>query len=136
MVETLYDRYDFFLSRRGTVAAVACEVATVLTEKGYRVLVQDYDIPTGASFTETMHDALQNSRDLIILFTGDSERSPYTRKEFMSFEAERQHGQESCWRTMSTKTYSTSPTPRNGDDEYWPLLSESRGRHRRLRGRL
>jgi hypothetical protein len=28
-------RYDFFLSRRGSVAAVAREVADVLTEKGY-----------------------------------------------------------------------------------------------------
>ena len=39
------ERYDFFLSRRGSVAAIAQEVADVLTEKGYKVLVQDYDIP-------------------------------------------------------------------------------------------
>jgi hypothetical protein len=31
------DRYDFFLSRRGSVAAIAREVADVLTERGYRV---------------------------------------------------------------------------------------------------
>jgi hypothetical protein len=48
------ERYDFFLSRRGSVAALAREVADVLTEKGYRVLVQDYDIPIGASFIEVM----------------------------------------------------------------------------------
>jgi hypothetical protein len=30
-------RYDFFLSRRGSVAAVAREVADVLTEKGYKL---------------------------------------------------------------------------------------------------
>jgi hypothetical protein len=28
------ERYDFFLSRRGSVAAIAQEVADVLTEKG------------------------------------------------------------------------------------------------------
>jgi hypothetical protein len=82
-------QYDFFLSRRGSVAAIAQEVTDVLTEKGYRVLVQDYDIPLGASFVEAMHEAIINSRDLIILFTEDYLRSPYTRKEFTSFEAER-----------------------------------------------
>src|SRR6185312_8104093 len=83
------ERYDFFLSRRGSVAAIAREVADVLTEKGYRVLVQDYDILLGASFVDAMHEAVKNSRDLVILFTRDYEQSPYTRKEFTSFEAER-----------------------------------------------
>jgi hypothetical protein len=41
MPTTPESRYDFFLSRRGSVAAVAREVADVLKEKGYRVLVQD-----------------------------------------------------------------------------------------------
>jgi tetratricopeptide (TPR) repeat protein len=71
------------------VAPIAREVTDVLTEKGYRVLVQDYDIPLGASFVEAMHEAIINSRDLIILLTEDYLRSPYTRKEFTSFEAER-----------------------------------------------
>src|SRR5262245_3935558 len=83
------ERYDFFLSRRGSVAPVASEVTDVLSEKGYKVLVQDYDIQLGASFLEAMHEAVINSRDLIILFTEDYLRSPYTRKEFTSFEAER-----------------------------------------------
>jgi tetratricopeptide (TPR) repeat protein len=88
------ERYDFFLSRRGSVAAIAREVADVLTEKGYRVLVQDYDIPLGSSFVEAMHEAVKNSRDLVILFTHDYEQSPYTRKEFTSFEAERAQSAE------------------------------------------
>jgi hypothetical protein len=88
------ERYDFFLSRRGSVAAIACEVADVLREKGYRVLVQDYDIPLGASFVDAMHEAVKNSRDLVILFTRDYEQSPYTREEFTSFEAERAQSQE------------------------------------------
>jgi tetratricopeptide (TPR) repeat protein len=88
------ERYDFFLSRRGSVAAVAREVADALNEKGYKVLVQDYDIPLGASFVEAMHEAVKNSRDLVILFTRDYEQSPYTRKEFTSFEAERHQSAE------------------------------------------
>jgi hypothetical protein len=80
-------KFDFFLSRRGSVAAIAQEVANVLTEKGYEVLVQDYDIPITANFIEEMHEAVKNSRDLVVLFTRDYEQSPYTRMEFTSFEA-------------------------------------------------
>jgi tetratricopeptide (TPR) repeat protein len=88
------ERYDFFLSRRGSVAAVAREVENALGAKGYRVLTQDYDIPLGASFIEKMHEAVSNSRDLVILFTHDYLDSPYTRREFTSFEAERAQSQE------------------------------------------
>jgi TIR domain len=69
------------------VAAIAQEVADILTEKGYRVFVQDYDIPITANFIEEMHEAVKNSRDLVVLFTRDYEQSPYTRMEFTSFEA-------------------------------------------------
>ena len=51
------ERYDFFLSRRGSVAAIAREVENALGEKGYRVFVQDYDIPITANFIEEMHEA-------------------------------------------------------------------------------
>jgi tetratricopeptide (TPR) repeat protein len=80
-------RYDFFLSRRGSVAAIAREVTDVLTEKGYQVFVQDYDIPIAANFIDEMHEAIKNARDLVVLFTRDYEQSPYTRMEFTSFEA-------------------------------------------------
>jgi hypothetical protein len=61
------ERFDFFLSRRGSVAAVAREVADVLTGKGYKVIVQDYDIPLTANFIEAMHEAIKNARDLVVL---------------------------------------------------------------------
>jgi hypothetical protein len=63
------------------------EVTNVLTEKGYRVFVQDYDIPIAANFIEEMHEAIKNARDLVVLFTREYEQSPYTRMEFTSFEA-------------------------------------------------
>jgi hypothetical protein len=81
------ERYDFFLSRRGSVATIAREVTDVLKENGYRVRTQDYDIPITANFIEEMHEAVKNARDLVVLFTRDYERSPYTRMEFTSFEA-------------------------------------------------
>lgn len=83
------DKFDFFLSRRGSVAAVAREVADVLIRSGYKVAVQDYDIPLAANFIEAMHEAIKGARDLIVLYTRDYETSPYTRKEFTSFEAKR-----------------------------------------------
>jgi tetratricopeptide (TPR) repeat protein len=89
------ERYDFFLSRRGSVAAIAQEVTDVLTEKGYKVLVQDYDIPITANFIEEMHEAVKNARDLVVLFTRDYEQSPYTRMEFTGFEANAAQSTES-----------------------------------------
>jgi TIR domain len=83
------NHFDFFLSRRGSIATVAREVCDVLTANGYTVFVRDYDIPLGDSFIEAMHEAIKSSRDLVILFTRDYETSAYTRKEFTSFEAQR-----------------------------------------------
>jgi tetratricopeptide (TPR) repeat protein len=88
------NRVDFFLSRRGTVATIAQEVVGVLSEQGYKVVVQDYDIPLTANFVEAMHEAIKNARDLVVLFTHDYEVSPYTRKEFTSFEADRAQSTE------------------------------------------
>ena len=124
------ERFDFFLSRRGSVAAVAQEVSDVLTAADYKVIVQDYDIPLGASFVEAMHEAVKNARDLIILFTGDYEASPYTRKEFTSFEAERLRDERDrhivvlrcddaplrgLLADASIRTSSASPSPRSAD---------------------
>lgn len=139
------DKFDFFLSRRGSVAAVAQEVADVLTTGSF---VQDYDIPLGASFVEATHEAVKNSRDLIILFTKDYEQSSYTRKEFTSFEAERLRDERdatssSCvatmrrsgafWPMSSIRTLSVSLSPRSAH----AVLSPRRSVVRRLsrRGR-
>jgi TIR domain/Tetratricopeptide repeat/NB-ARC domain len=81
-------RHDFFISRRGSVAAVAQSVERHLTENGYTVLVQDYDIPYTADFIEAMHEAIKSARDLIVLYTRDYEEFPHTRKEFTSFLAD------------------------------------------------
>jgi hypothetical protein len=79
------ERYDFFLSRRGSVASFAQEVTDVLKENGYEVIVQDYDFQIGESWVLAIHDCIKSSRDLIILFTGDYEKSQYTREEFAAF---------------------------------------------------
>lgn len=82
-------RSDIFLSRRGSVAELAQEVTDLLSRNGYSVVVQDYDIPLTSNFIERIHDAIKGSRDLVILFTRDYEESPFTRREFTSFEADR-----------------------------------------------
>jgi tetratricopeptide (TPR) repeat protein len=76
------------------MAAVAREVADILTEKDYSVNVEDYDFRPGASFVEAMHEGIKNSRDLLILYTADYETAPWTRKEFTSFVAEQTQSTE------------------------------------------
>jgi hypothetical protein len=118
------------------VATIAREVAGVLTEKGYKGLVQDYDIPLGASFIEKMHEAVSNSRDLIILFTHDYLHSPYTRKEFTSFEAECAQSQEE----RHVIILRCEDVPLRGllaDNVYQDLVGvEDHGRSRRTRSSL
>jgi hypothetical protein len=48
--------YEYFISRRGTVAALAQEAADVLEAAGYTVKLQDYDFAAGGQF---LADALQ-----------------------------------------------------------------------------
>ena len=77
--------YDFFVSRRGPVAAVAEEVADVLEAEDYKVLVQDYDAERGGSFPLFIHDALVKARHLIILYSADYDTTHWTRQEFGHF---------------------------------------------------
>ena len=81
--------YDFFVSRRGTVAAVAQEVADVLEAEGFKVVVQDYDTEHGGNFKLFIHDALVKARDLIVLHTADYDTNHWTREEFGNFPAGR-----------------------------------------------
>jgi tetratricopeptide (TPR) repeat protein len=77
--------YDFFVSRRGTAADMATEVATVLEREGYRVKVQDYDFAQGQDFVGDIHDALVSSRHLFVVHTADYDQNYWTRKEFTNF---------------------------------------------------
>jgi hypothetical protein len=62
---------DFFISRRGATADVAQEVANVLKDEGYTVLVQDYDIAYASDFIAAIDSALKRCRHLILLLTKD-----------------------------------------------------------------
>ncbi len=77
--------YDFFISRRGTVASEAQEVADILQSEGYRVLVQDYDAALGESFPLFIHDALTKARHLLVLHSADYDSTHWTRQEFANF---------------------------------------------------
>src|SRR5437868_12705645 len=76
---------DFFISRRGASANVAQEVAQVLGEAGYSVLVQDFDIPYSANFVAAMHEALKCCRHLVVLLTEDYDASHHTLAEVTNF---------------------------------------------------
>src|SRR5688572_21495876 len=78
---------DFFVSRRGASAEVAQEVADVLSEAGYTVLVQDHDIPHGANFVMAIHDALKRCRHFVALLSRDYDSTPFTTAEWTNFYA-------------------------------------------------
>jgi hypothetical protein len=70
----------------GTSHVLSKDEAKFVFEKGCEQLilgsgqmgnVQDYDIRFGDSLIEKMHEAVSNSRDLVILFTHDYLQSPY-----------------------------------------------------------
>jgi hypothetical protein len=79
------EQVDFFISRRGANAATAIEVADVLKEAGYSVIVQDYDMAPGTNIVLAMHEALKRCRHLIVLLTADYDASAYTIIEFTNF---------------------------------------------------
>jgi tetratricopeptide (TPR) repeat protein len=81
----LSEQIDFFISRRGESALAAQEVAEVLKDEGYTVLVQDYDIPYASDFIAAMHDALKRCRHLIVLLTKDYGASDFTMMEVTNF---------------------------------------------------
>jgi hypothetical protein len=69
---------DFFISRRGSAAPAAQEIAEVLKDDGYSVLLQDYDFGHGVDFIAAIDDALRRCRDLIVLLTRDYAASSFT----------------------------------------------------------
>ena len=74
--------YEYFVSRRGTVAAVAQEVADVLEGEGYAVKLQDYDFPASGQFVADIDDTLRQSRHLLVLYSAnhDAPRSNQNRQ--------------------------------------------------------
>ena len=64
-------QYDFFLSRRGSVAAAAQEVADILIAAGHKVKVQDYDFHASGTFVADIDDALKHCQHLLILYSAD-----------------------------------------------------------------
>src|SRR5580698_8853563 len=63
--------YDFFISRRGSVAAEAQEVADILEAEGFRVIVQDCDFASSGQFVLDIDRALKQARHLLILYSHD-----------------------------------------------------------------
>jgi tetratricopeptide (TPR) repeat protein len=84
--------FDYFISRRGTSAPTAQEVADTLAAAGHSVRVQDYDFLSGANFIAEMHEAIKKCRHFIALLSADYETSEYTRQEWTAFMAARGRG--------------------------------------------
>jgi hypothetical protein len=69
---------DYFISRRGSAAAVAQEVADVLKAAGYSSFSQEYDVPHSANFVAAIHVALKRCRHFIALLTRDYDEAEWT----------------------------------------------------------
>lgn len=76
---------DYFISRRGTHASVAQEVAEVLDSVGATSFSQDYDIARGDNFIGRIHDALGRCEHFIALLTSDYADAAYTKAEWTNF---------------------------------------------------
>ncbi len=76
---------DYFISRRGTHAPVAQEVAGILREIGVTSFSQDYDIAHGENFIGRIHDALGRCEHFIALLTSDYASAAYTKAEWTNF---------------------------------------------------
>ncbi|MEM6489144.1 MAG: toll/interleukin-1 receptor domain-containing protein [Pseudomonadota bacterium] len=76
---------DFFISRRGSLASTAQEVAAVMEAAGYSTAVQDHDIPLGDNFVSRMHAVLKRGRHLVVICSKDYEDSGFTWNEFSAF---------------------------------------------------
>ncbi len=96
--------YDYFVSRRGSVAAVAREVADILEGADYKVKVQGYDFTRSGRFVLDIHDALKQCRDLLILHSQDYDTSFWTREEFAHFlsAAAASLGERRVWLMLTT----------------------------------
>ena len=81
--------FDYFISRRGSSAPIAKEVADILSDAGHRVCLQDYDFIGGANFIAEMHEALKKCRHFIALLSADYDKSEFTREEWTAFMAVR-----------------------------------------------
>jgi tetratricopeptide (TPR) repeat protein len=81
--------YDFFVSRRGPVAAQAQQVADILIGEGYKVVVQDFDFASSGHFVLDIDRALKQSQHLLILYSHDYDTNFWTQQEFANFQAAR-----------------------------------------------
>jgi len=79
------DMVDFFVSRRGSAAGIAQDIAEILEQAGYSVRVQDLDIRVGDIFTVRMHEMLTQCRHLIAILSADYLEAPFTVEEWGNF---------------------------------------------------
>ena len=77
--------FDYFVSRRGSVAGIAREVADILEAARFKVIVQDYDFNSSSQFVLDIDRALKQARHLLILYTRDYPSSFWTQQEFANF---------------------------------------------------
>lgn len=79
------EKFDFFISRRGTASGAAAEIASTLRAAGYTVFMQDDGIEISQNFIAEIHTRLAQCRHFIAILTEDYIHSPYTLEEWSNF---------------------------------------------------
>jgi len=75
---------DFFISYNKVDKLWAVWVAWALEEKGYSVIIQEWDFLPGNNFAVCIHNALKKARDLISILSPDYLTSDYCQAEWTS----------------------------------------------------
>ncbi len=130
-----YD-YDFFVSRRSTIAETAKLVLEVLDDLTKKSFSQDFDIPHGANFVAEIHDGLSKARDLIALITEDYFTSHWCRQEWSNFL--RQHEDDPERRILPFRCDDCTPDGLFAGTNYIDLheIDDREERKRRIRAAL
>lgn len=74
---------DFFVSRAGSDSAIAEQIAAMLEEMGFKVVLQQWDF-RNRSFIERMHAALASTARMIALLSPDYLQSEYCAAEWQN----------------------------------------------------
>ena len=76
-------RYDVFISHSGPDKATADAVCAALEAERIRCWIAPRDITPGASWSESIVEALQHCRAVVLIFSGHANESPQIRNELV-----------------------------------------------------
>lgn len=84
---------DIFISYSRKDSACAYRIARMLEGQGFKIWIDKTNIAPGDPFPTTIYEAIQNARAMIILWSKNSESSPYVQRELEAWQNQYMHRQ-------------------------------------------